>query len=251
MLHRDELEQALGNALGSAQAPAPGDAEMLRRLVGRVTEMPLPGAPRGIHLPLGPSAGAGLAVGIAVLAALMAHRAPSSAVTVTAPTMALVVAAAPPSAAQAVAPIERPSVAESPQQATPLPMRAEVTAAQLFVQANDARRKGHDAEAMATYRTLQRRFSSSPEAVASHMSLGRLLLDGRHDAAGALVEFDRYLASASRGELREEALIGRALALGQLERSEEERRAWQALLREYPSSMYADQARDRIATLGG
>jgi hypothetical protein len=254
MIQRDPIEQALAEALGSARAPAPGDADMLRRLADRVVDASAGSA--AIARPRLPSrvlggAGGGLAVAIGVLVA-MSHHAPATSAPVSVP---IVTAPIEPARVEEPAPNVVPEAiaapVESSRVATITPPKDPPTAAELYAHANEARRIGHDAEATSGYRTLQRVFPTSTEALASRMSLGRMLLDRRHDGAGALAEFDRYLESGSRGELREEALIGRARALGQLERREDERRAWKVLLREFPSSMYADQARERIATLGG
>jgi hypothetical protein len=104
-------------------------------------------------------------------------------------------------------------------------------------------------EATRTYRELQASFPGSQEELVSRVTLGRLLLDRVGDARGALVQFDSYLANPTHGALREEALIGRALALGRLGRRSEEKSAWSALLADYASSAYAERARVRLEEL--
>jgi len=81
------------------------------------------------------------------------------------------------------------------------------------------------------------------------VSLGRLLLDRRGDARGALREFDAYLRAAPRGSLAQEALLGRALAQRRLGREDAERAAWEALLQRYPGSIHAPRARGRLTEL--
>ena len=75
------------------------------------------------------------------------------------------------------------------------------------------RRARETATAVRLYRELTRAHARSPEG-RSRGGVGRLLLDRTGDARGALREFDAYLADADPQSLREEALIGRALALG-------------------------------------
>ena len=104
-------------------------------------------------------------------------------------------------------------------------------------------------EAAHTYRDLQSSFPGSPEEIVSRVTLGRLMLDRLGDARGALVQFDSYLANPTHGALREEALIGRALALGRLHRQAEEKGAWAALVAAYPKSAYAERARARLEEL--
>jgi TolA-binding protein len=134
--------------------------------------------------------------------------------------------------------IDRPKAAEPP-----------ATAAELFARANLARRRGDVNEAAHTYRDLQSSFPGSPEELVSRVTLGRLMLDRLGDARGALVQFDSYLANPTHGALREEALIGRALALGRLHRQAEEKGAWAALVSAYPKSAYAERARARLEEL--
>ena len=116
----------------------------------------------------------------------------------------------------------------------------------LFREANAARRTGDNAVARALYLRLERDFPASDEAHLAHVSLGNLLLTmGR--AAEAEQQFASYLGG--RPALAQEALVGRAQSLAALGQSGEEQRVWQALLRDYPSSVYAGRAKLRLAEL--
>ncbi len=125
----------------------------------------------------------------------------------------------------------------------------EPTAAQLFAQANEARRRGDDTSAVRQYGALQQRFPRAPEASLSHVALARLYLDRLGDPARALAEFDRYLAGGRAGALDEETLVGRTLALERLGRATEEKEAWQKLLAVFPNSLSAARARARLLEL--
>jgi TolA-binding protein len=150
-----------------------------------------------------------------------------------------------PKAEPAPEPVEPP-----PPEASPKPAALEAgSASELFSRANQARRDGKVKEAMRLYRALQERHSGSGEELVSRVALGRLLLDRLGDSRGALVQFNSYLASPGNGALREEAMVGRALALGRIGRSSEERAAWRALLDAWPKSTHAKRARARLAEL--
>jgi tetratricopeptide (TPR) repeat protein len=151
----------------------------------------------------------------------------------------------------ATAPPESTRAAEA-SQAPPLngtPPSLEPTAAQLFAQANEARRRGDEALALRQYGALQRRFPRAPEASLSHVALARLYLDRLGDPAHALAEFDQYLAGSREGALDEETLVGRALALQRLGRAAEEKDAWQKLLAVFPNSLSTGRARARLLEL--
>jgi TolA-binding protein len=117
--------------------------------------------------------------------------------------------------------------------------------ARLFSLANGARRRGELDKSLGIYRELQRRFPGSPEAVLSHVMVGRLQL-GRGSSTLALAEFGRYLRAEPRGALAQEAMEGKARALQRLGRVTEERAAWRQLLSRYPRSIYARTARERL-----
>jgi TolA-binding protein len=121
--------------------------------------------------------------------------------------------------------------------------------APLFAAEADARRRGDTARMMELHAELVARYPQSHEAQVSRMMVARLLLD-RGDAAGALSGFDAYLRAGS-GELREDALGGRATALERLGRTEEARRAWMTLLDQYPNTAYGAHARSRVEAPSG
>jgi TolA-binding protein len=139
----------------------------------------------------------------------------------------------------------------------PLPPRAKAvgpkalpseSAEELFARANQLRRGGRDAEAMAAYRELQRAFPNSREGKLSQATLARLELEhGR--AAEALSGFDSYLKSGDTGAMTEDALVGRAVALQKLDRRDEERATWQELLARFPNSIHRSRARARLGEL--
>jgi hypothetical protein len=116
--------------------------------------------------------------------------------------------------------------------------------APLFAAETEARRRGDAARLLDLHAQLVARYPQSREAQVSRMMVARMLLE-RGDAVGALSGFDAYLRAGS-GELREDALAGRATALDRLGRSDEGRAAWQTLLDQYPGTAYGAHARSRV-----
>lgn len=143
-----------------------------------------------------------------------------------------------PSSAPALPPVVQPVVATAPPDG-PAP---------LFTAEADARRRGDGARVLELHAQLVARYPQSREAQVSRMMVARMLMD-RGDAAGALSGFDAYLRNGS-GELREDALAGRATALDRLGRTDEGRRAWMALLDQYPNTAYGAHARSRVEASG-
>ena len=115
-----------------------------------------------------------------------------------------------------------------------------------FRRANEARRSGATDEAVRLYSDLRTGCSGTSEELSARVLLGRIYLDRVSDPARALSAFESYLGATSHGALREDAMIGRALALGKLNRATDEANAWQALLSAYPDSLYAEKARARL-----
>jgi TolA-binding protein len=123
------------------------------------------------------------------------------------------------------------------------------TAEVLLVRADTARRIGDIEAASRAYDELGRRFPGSREEVLSRATYGTLLLEVLGLPQRALGLFDSYLADAPTGALAEEALVGRAEALGRLGRAARERAAWEELLARFPESGHADRARARLEEL--
>lgn len=124
------------------------------------------------------------------------------------------------------------------------------SAADLFAQANEARRKHEYDEAIRLYHRLHRLHKGTREAQVSRVALARVLLDEKNEPRRALRLFDAYLSASPKGSLAEEAKAGRALALQKLGRKQDERQAWQEFLTEHPGSAYSAKARTRLKALG-
>lgn len=123
---------------------------------------------------------------------------------------------------------------------------AEVSAEQLLRQATLARRNGNLAQASKLFRHLQQRHPNARESRLSLVAFGTLLLE-TGQAAAALEQFNRYLATSSGPSLTAEALFGRGRALAQLGRRADEQVAWRQLIERFPSSPYVSHARKRLA----
>jgi len=139
-------------------------------------------------------------------------------------------------------------VAAVPATASEAPVEAAPDASTIFRRANAAREMGDHARAGELYRRLLEDFASSPEARASLPMFGRMLLDDGN-ASGALRRFDDALRLGG-GALREDVMLGRALALQRLGRPDDEARALSSLLDAYPISVHAERARRRLLELG-
>jgi TolA-binding protein len=111
----------------------------------------------------------------------------------------------------------------------------------------EMRRAGRHDRAAEQYRSLIDRYPRSPEARASQVALGRMLLDDG-DPASALRWLDDYLGAG--GPLGEDVMLARAVALQRLSRTQEEANAWSALLEVFPRTVHADRARRRLRELG-
>jgi TolA-binding protein len=255
----DPLLERAASALAEDARSRPGDAELLATAVaGAMRSAPVtsPRPLRTVRLRTWMLAAAAL-VALASLASgaiWNASRAKNTAIEAPPPPPEVATLSPPPPPAPPTvsSPEDLPRAApESPPTPSAPPVApvdtAEETPAALFAAANEARRRGGPG-APELYQNLQRRFPGSPEARLSQIALGRLYLDKLGDAKGALAQFDAYEAGGG-GALLEEALVGRALALGSLGRSADERHAWERLLEAYPDSISADRARRRLTEL--
>ncbi|MES1183066.1 MAG: tetratricopeptide repeat protein [Myxococcales bacterium] len=120
------------------------------------------------------------------------------------------------------------------------------TAAQLYAEANRARRAGQTALAITRYSDLQRKFAGSAEAQSADMALGMLAM-GQGRAKVALLHFGRVVGRGAGGGLLPEALWGQGQALAMLGQSDAARASYARILDEYPDSAYAAGARARLA----
>lgn len=119
-------------------------------------------------------------------------------------------------------------------------------AAALFARARELRLAGKPAAALVLYQRLQARYAHSAESHLSYIIVGRLwLATGKAELAAQ--QFALYLRAG--GNAAEEALVGHATALSRLGRTAEEAADWRTLSRRFPESVYAGQARTRLAAI--
>ena len=260
--------RAMGDLAGDL-GPQPGDDAMLERLVaqamggapGEAAKPARTARPRMLYA-VAAALGVG-AIGGAALAMVALREPAPAAAPVVLPAAEPADHARPGTRAVAPAAVDEIEVAEEsevveaagevPVPETPEPRAAQVrvpapvpSAAELLAQANAARRDGDREGAARLYRRLQGLHPRSREAAISHVTLGRLLLDGMNDPQSSLREFDTYLGQTRHRVLEEEARVGRAMALSRLGRRDEERRAWRELLEHHPDTLYAERARARL-----
>jgi len=124
--------------------------------------------------------------------------------------------------------------------------RTQPSASSLFEEASALRDQNRPDQAVAVFRRLQQLYPRARETRISFALAGRLLLD-RGRPAQALAQFDQHLAQG--GEASEEALAGRATALGRMGRYSAESESWRRLLDAYPKTIYAIRAKDRLSEL--
>ena len=255
---------ALAHSVRGTSAPQPWEDLLNRRAIDRALQRVPWGGWRGVFV--GPFrrrwalVTAALLIGLGGMAGatwLDARRAPAdagqahavgSAVTMARSSRIAVAAASQPTPERdpepppSLAPAEWQSRAVYHQAA-----RRQPSAASLFEQASALRDQNKSAQAVAVFRHLQRLYPTARETRLSFALAGRLLLDSGHPAQ-AMAQFDQHLAQ--RGEAAEEALAGRATALGRMGLPAAESDTWRMLLDEYPDTVYAPHAKSRLAELG-
>jgi hypothetical protein len=118
---------------------------------------------------------------------------------------------------------------------------------QLFADANQARVRGDTRAALAISQLLEETFPNSTEGITTHLSLGVLYLQLEQPTL-ALQEFKIY-RHIGQSELMAEALWGEEQAYQKLGQPSEERPVLEELLQNYPHSVYAAAAEQRLATL--
>jgi hypothetical protein len=193
-----------------------------------------------------------LLLGVASAALWPRHKT----VSVKAPAAAFEAASTPRSQAPSFAPSspDPATVVEEPQPGAPVAPRGGAaheparSAAELFARGLELRDQGSSNAAIATWRKLQRLYPESRESRLSFALAGSLQLS-RGLPREALAMFDRHLQA--KGEANEEARAGRAAAFQALNQSTDEQSAWEALLREFPGTVYRKRAEERLRVLAG
>jgi tetratricopeptide (TPR) repeat protein len=128
----------------------------------------------------------------------------------------------------------------------PVPAR-QVSVAELFGLATQAREEGNLSEAIAISQRIEQNFPSSTEGITTHLSLGVIYMQqGKPNLALGEFEIYRHIGNP---ELMAEALWGQAQALKQLGRPSDEREILAELLRSYPRSVYVAAAKERLNAL--
>jgi hypothetical protein len=130
---------------------------------------------------------------------------------------------------------------------TPVIIRRNLSASEMFAAAKLARARGDAVEALRLSKQIEEFFPNSPEGIDSHVILGMLYLAG-DQAELALREFATFRHIGSP-EMKAEAYFGQAQALRKLARYDDERTVLAELVLNYPRSVYVAAARARLSEL--
>lgn len=260
------LEERLQDDMQRELAPQQGDSSLLAGLVAGATDTPIavpePSTPTAAaassktSLALAALLGGGLVLAGVIAASVLNEPAPPAAAPAEAPSAPTVAPETPtpesdPIPKEAAAPVE---VEDAEPAERPRPRTASTTkspaatpdAASMFARANQLRRERDYDAAEQAYERLSKAHPGSREEVMARVTRGRLLLDVRDRPRQALDLFDRYLESAPRGTLAEEAMVGRALSLEAMGKPDAAREAWSTLLERFPDSLQATRARAAV-----
>lgn len=247
----------VAGALADEPSALPGDELLLQRLAARTVKVG--GAGRRVRWPAY-AAAATVLVALSAFASIRhfsrtrqgAARRGAAAGGAAPRAVAESIPPAPPGAVPLTEPVPiRPAPATETTNARRTALAPNVE--RLLADARRARMAGAGERARALYARLARLAPGTPAAAVAQMGIGLILLErpGPENARAALDGFDRYLAAAPHGPLREEAIAGRARALEALGERAQAAAAWGQLLQDYPLSVQAPAARRRLEVLGG
>jgi TolA-binding protein len=175
---------------------------------------------------------------------------PSAAMPSPLPPVAAMPAPLPPPRAVAPAP-SSPSAAPAPSpRPTPRTPVAPASPAEELYRAGLERYEAGDLDgAVVTLYEVVANFPTDPAREPAQFLVGEILL-AQKDYRGAIAEFEGLIAAAPRGSRTADALLKIGLAQRSLGDEPRARRAWERLVKEYPSSGAARQARTLLKGRG-
>ncbi len=115
--------------------------------------------------------------------------------------------------------------------------------------AQDHRRAGRWREAADVYQRMIREHPDSSESRNALVSLGQLEIEKLARPAKARQHFDRYLRLSGSGPLAQEAMYGKAQALGMLKNVPAEQQALELFIKRYPGALQVPAAKRRLSEL--
>ncbi len=145
---------------------------------------------------------------------------------------------------------EKASSRAGPRASTSAPSHGEQSRSKLlFQKIKETRSLGNWLATARSYEELIRLYPSSDEARVSLVSLGEIQLEKLGKPAVALKSFNKYLRTAGKGVLAQEALYGKANAHRALGQKQAERDALRRFLERFPSAIQNPRVRRRLQEL--
>jgi transmembrane sensor len=137
-----------------------------------------------------------------------------------------------------------PAGARSLARLAPAPAPVTDTVRELLLEADAARRAGRARDAVAPLRRLTSEFGRDPRAALAAFTLGRVLFDELHDAAGAADAFALVATLDPKSPLAEDALAREVDAARRAGAEARGRRRAEEYLRRYPRGTHAEAMRE-------